>query len=296
MESFAGKTAVITGAGSGLGLALAHALAKEGANLMLADINAVDLAAAEESVRAVGTIDCTSTVTDVAWKGSVDALAERTHERFGKVHLLFNNAGVAVNGPLWESTEADWEWLIGVNLLGVVYGIQAFVPKMIEHGEECHVVNTASVAGLITPPGFSAYTVTKHAAVALSEVLFQDLRARTTQVGVSVLCPAYFPSRISDSDRNRPSSLRNPQHDEETENAVEAIVRHAVERGRLSADEIARITLDGIRANRFYILPHEKIKGAIEKRMQDILLDRTPTNPMARGIAPETPKTSDAAG
>ena len=303
MESFAGKTAVITGAGSGLGLALAHALAKEGVNLMLADVNASDLAAAEASVRAaVGSIECTSTVTDVAWKGSVDALAQRTHERFGRVHLLFNNAGVAVNGPLWESTEADWQWLIGVNLLGVVYGIQAFVPKMLEHGEECHIVNTASVAGLITPPGFSAYTVTKHAAVALSEVLFQDLRARTTQVGVSVLCPAYFPSRISDSDRNRPSSLRNPQHDGhdghdgETDNAVEAIVRHAVERGRLSADEIAGITLEGIRANRFYILPHEKIKGAIERRMQDILLDRTPTNPMARGIAPEAPKTNGPAG
>jgi NAD(P)-dependent dehydrogenase (short-subunit alcohol dehydrogenase family) len=295
MQSFAGKTAVITGAGSGLGLALAHALAKEGANLMLADVNASDLAAAEESVRGSGTVECTSTVTDVAWKGSVDALAERTHGRFGKVHLLFNNAGVAVNGPLWESTEADWEWLIGVNLLGVVYGIQAFVPKMLEHGEECHVVNTASVAGLITPPGFSAYTVTKHAAVALSEVLFQDLRERTTQIGVSVLCPAYFPSRISDSDRNRPSSLRDPKREAATDNAVEAIVRQAVERGRLSTDEIARITLDGIRANRFYILPHEKIKGAIEKRMQDILLDRTPTNPMARGLAPEAPKTDDTA-
>ena len=295
MESFQGRTAVITGAASGLGLAIARALAKEGAQLMLADINANDLATAEEGIRALAangnTIECTSTVTDVAWKGSVEQLAERTKSRFGRVHLLFNNAGVAVNGPLWESTEADWEWLIGVNLMGIVHGIRAFVPDMIAHGEVCHVVNTASVAGLITPPGFSAYTVTKHAVVALSEVLYQDLRARTTQVGVSVLCPTYFPSKIADSDRNRPAALRNPgQAEGDPDNAIEAVVRQAVERGRLSADDIARITLDAIKADRFYILPHEKIKGAIEKRMQDILLDRAPTNPMARGLAPEEPK------
>ena len=283
MQDFAGKTAVITGAGSGLGLALARALAKEGAKLVLADINAQDLAAAEESIVALGA-ECTSTVTDVAWKGSVEALAARARSHFGRVHILFNNAGVAVNGPLWESTEADWEWLIGVNLMGIVHGIRCFVPDMIEHGEVGHVVNTASVAGLITPPGFSAYTVTKHAAVALSEVLYQDLKARTTQIGVSVLCPAFFPSGITDSDRNRPAKLRNPDEAAgDGDNAIEAIVRHAVERGKLSADDIARITLDGIRAEKFYILPHEKIKPSIEKRLQDILLDRPPTNPMARG-------------
>ena len=283
MDSFAGKTAVITGAGSGLGLALARALAGEGARVVLGDINAADLAAAETSIHALGA-ECTSCVTDVAWKGSVEALAARAKSHYGRVHLLFNNAGVAVNGPLWESTEADWEWLIGVNLMGIVHGICSFVPDMIDHGEVAHVINTASVAGLITPPGFSAYTVTKHAAVALSEVLYQDLKARTTQIGVSVLCPAYFPSRITDSDRNRPASLKNPDEKSgEPDNAIEAIVRHAVERGKLSADDIARITLEGIRADRFYILPHPNIKPSIEKRMQDILLDRSPTNPMARG-------------
>lgn len=283
MQDFAGKTAVITGAGSGLGLALSRALAKEGARLVLADINARDLAAAEESIVALGA-ECTSTVTDVAWKGSVEALAAHAKSHFGRVHMLFNNAGVAVNGPLWESTEADWEWLIGVNLMGIVHGIRCFVPDMIEHGEVGHVVNTASVAGLITPPGFSAYTVTKHAAVALSEVLYQDLKARTTQIGVSVLCPAFFPSGITDSDRNRPAKLRNPgEATDDADNVVEAIVRHAVERGKLSADDIARITLDAVSAEKFYILPHERIKPSIEKRMQDILLDRAPTNPMARG-------------
>lgn len=283
MESFAGKTAVITGAGSGLGLALARALAREGARLVLADINADDLAAAEEGLRAAGA-ECTSCVTDVAWGGSVDTLAERAKSHFGHVHLLFNNAGVTVAAPVWESSEADWQWLIGVNLMGIVHGIRSFVPDMIAHGQTGHIVNTASVAGLITPPGFSAYTVTKHAAVALSEVLYQDLMARTTQIGVSVLCPAYFPTRIADSARNRPAALRDPDAKPGApENETEAQVRHAVERGKLSADDIARITLEGIRAGKFYILPHPNIKPSIEKRMQDILLDRLPTNPMARG-------------
>ena len=283
MKSFSRKTAVITGAGSGLGLALARALANEGARLVLADINADDLAAAESSLRAAGA-DCTSCVTDVAWGGSVDALAERARTHYGRVHLLFNNAGVAVSAPVWESSEADWQWLIGVNLMGIVHGIRSFVPHMIAHGETGHIVNTASVAGLVTPPGFSAYTVTKHAAVALSEVLYQDLKVRTTQIGVSVLCPAYVPTRITDSARNRPAALRNPDAKPAPgENETEAQVRHAVERGKLSADDVARITLEGIRAGRFYILPHPNIKPSIEKRMGDILHDRPPTNPMARG-------------
>lgn len=282
MQSFAGKTAVITGAGSGLGLALARALAGEGARLVLADINGDDLAVAEQDLRAAGA-ECTSCVTDVAWSGSVDALAQRAKAHFGRVHLLFNNAGVAVAGPVWESSEADWQWLIGVNLMGIVHGIRSFVPDMIAHGESGHVVNTASVAGLITPPGFSAYTVTKHAAVALSEVLYQDLLVRTTQIGVSVLCPAYFPTRIADSARNRPAALLSPNAKPGApENETEVQVRHAVERGKLSADDIARITLEGIRAGKFYLLPHPNIKPSIEKRMRDILLERQPTNPMAR--------------
>lgn len=281
--SFAGRTAVITGAGSGLGTALARALAREGARLVLADINADDLAAAEAGLRDAGA-DCTSCVTDVAWSGSMDALAAHAKDHYGNIHLLFNNAGVAVSGPVWESSEADWKWLIGVNLMGIVNGIRSFVPGMIAHGELGHIVNTGSVAGLITPPGFSAYTVTKHAAVALSEVLYQDLRGRTTQIGVSVLCPAYFPTRIADSGRNRPASLCDPAAKAGApENETEAQVRHAVEHGKLSADDIARITLDGILAGKFYILPHANIKPSIEKRMQDILLDRPPTNPMARG-------------
>ena len=281
-DSFAGKTAVITGAGSGLGFALARALAAEKAHLVIADINAADLEAVERELCATGAT-VTSCVTDVAWPGSLDSLAARARDRFGAVHLLVNNAGVSVSGPIWESTEADWKWMIGVNLLGVVNGVRSFVPAMLAHGEPAHVVNTASVAGLISPPGFSAYSVTKHAVVALSEVLYQDLRKQDANVGVSVLCPAYFPTRISDSARNRPATLRNPAPAESpSENDDAAQVRRAVQHGRLSADDIARITLDGVRAGRFYILTHPNIKASIEWRMRDILDDRPPTNPLQR--------------
>jgi NAD(P)-dependent dehydrogenase (short-subunit alcohol dehydrogenase family) len=282
MESFRGKTAVITGAGSGLGFALSRALAKEGARLVLADINAADLAAVEKELCASGATT-TSCVTDVAWAGSLDTLAAHAQSAFGNVHLLFNNAGVSVSAPIWESTEADWKWMIGVNLLGVVNGVRSFTPRMMAHGEPAHIVNTASVAGLISPPGFSAYTVTKHAVVALSEVLYQDLRRAGSKVNVSVLCPAYFPTQISDSARNRPAELSNPEASgQPNDNEIAAQVRQAVQRGKLSADDIARITLDGIRDNRFYILPHPNIKPSIERRMQDILLDRAPSNPLER--------------
>jgi NAD(P)-dependent dehydrogenase (short-subunit alcohol dehydrogenase family) len=282
MESFGGRTAVITGAGSGLGFALARALAAERARLVLADVNADDLAKAEATLRASGA-ETTSVVTDVAWERSVDALAEGARAHFGAIHLLFNNAGVAISGPIWEHTAADWKWVIGVNLLGVVNGVRSFVPGMLQHGEPAHIVNTASVAGLISPPGFSAYTVTKHAVVAYSEVLYQDLRKANAPIGVSVLCPAYFPTRISDSARNRPAALRNAAEGEpDSENEAARETRRAVERGKLSADDIARITLDGVRGGRFYILPHPAIKPSIEWRMRDILDERVPTNPMQK--------------
>lgn len=281
MERFTGRTAVITGAGSGLGLALARALANEGAHLVLADINAHDLAAAEASLRPTKA-EITSIVTDVAWEGSVNALAAAARAHFGAIHLLFNNAGVAISGPIWEHTAADWQWVLGVNLLGVVNGVRAFAPSMLQQIEASHIVNTASVAGLISPPGFSAYTVTKHAVVAYSEVLYQDLVKANAKIGVSVLCPAYFPTRISDSARNRPADLRNRDAETPAENEAAAQTRAAVERGKLSADDIARITLDGIRAGRFYILPHPNIKPSVEWRMRDILDDRLPTNPMQK--------------
>ena len=294
LATFDGKTAVVTGAGSGLGLALARALCDEGARLVLADINTDDLARAEKILRDAGGT-CTSCPTDVGWDGSVAALAAHAAAHYGPVHLLFNNAGVAIAGPVWESSAADWEWLVRVNLMGIVHAIRHFVPAMIAHGEPAHVVNTASVAGLITPPGFSAYTVTKHAAVALSEVLYHDLRAIDAAIGVSVLCPAYFPSGIADSARNRPASLRETTLAQtQQDSATEAQMRQAVERGKLSAEDIARITLDGVIDGAFYILPHPKIVPAIEARLQDIVAGRLPTNPMERRKETSSPAAADA--
>jgi NAD(P)-dependent dehydrogenase (short-subunit alcohol dehydrogenase family) len=190
--------------------------------------------------------------------------------------LLFNNAGVVAVGPAWTTTAEDWQWVLGINLMGVVNGIRHFVPRMLEQKGEGHVINTSSVAGLITTPGGSVYCASKHAVVAISECLHRDLELAGASIGVSVLCPAYVNTGIIDSERNRPAELSatNPHAGMYQEN-----LRKAVLSGRLSAADIAQTTMDAIIQNRFYILPHGKIKGAIETRMRDILDERNPTDP-----------------
>jgi NAD(P)-dependent dehydrogenase (short-subunit alcohol dehydrogenase family) len=212
---------------------------------------------------------------DVADAAAVDALAQQAWDRFGAAHLLFNNAGVSPVGPAWTATLEDWQWTIGVNLMGVVHGIRSFVPRMLEQKDECHVVNTASVAGLLSVPASAVYCVTKHGVVTLSECLHHDLRLFGARVGVSVLCPAFVNTGIKDSQRNRPDALAasNP-----LAKPFEQQMRKAVESGRLSAAEVAKITLDAVKENRFYIFTHPKIKGSIETRMRDILDERAPTN------------------
>lgn len=275
MRELNGKTAVITGAASGLGRELAVACAGEGMRLLLADVD-------EEGLR--GTIErlngaeAECLTCDVSRAGDVERLAAVADERFGGTHLLFNNAGVAVAGPAWTTTPDEWKWLLDVNLMGVVHGIRSFVPRMLERGGDAHVVNTASVAGLISPPGSSVYSVTKHGVVALSECLYHELRLTGAEIGVSVLCPAYVDTNIVDADRNRPPELAasNP-----LAAPFQAQVRKAVRSGRLSAAEVARAALDAVKADRFYILTHPKIKGAIEARMHDILEERAPSDPMS---------------
>jgi len=209
---------------------------------------------------------------DVSRAADVDAFAASLRE----VHVVCNNAGVSPLGPLWETTTGDWQWALGVNLWGVIHGVRAFVPRLVAQGEG-HVVNTASVAGLISPPGMGVYNVTKHAVVALSETLYQDLRVQNSAVGVSVLCPAYVPTRISESERNRPKELVGAPAPE----AMKQNLRKAVSSGKLSADDVARAVVAAIKENRFYILTHPRIKGAIQARMEDILAERAPRNPMA---------------
>jgi NAD(P)-dependent dehydrogenase (short-subunit alcohol dehydrogenase family) len=218
---------------------------------------------------------------DVSRAEEVESLAQRARERFGATHLLFNNAGVAVLGPTWTSTLEDWTWILGINLMGVVHGIRAFVPRMLAQGDECHIVNTASVAGFLSLPGSSAYCVSKHAVVTLSECLRHELRLEKASIGVSVLCPAFVNTGIFDSARNRPQELAatNP-----LARPYEDAGRRAVLAGKLSAADVAAITIEAVKAGRFYIFPHPKIKASIEARSRDILEERDPAD-LSRPVA-----------
>jgi NAD(P)-dependent dehydrogenase (short-subunit alcohol dehydrogenase family) len=280
MKALAGKVAAVTGAASGLGRAMANAFAAEGMHVALADVDLQNLFQVEKEIRSRG-VRALSMQVDVSKAAQVEAFAERVVSELGGVHLVCNNAGVSPLGAVWESTAADWQWILGVNLWGVIHGVRAFAPRLIAQNEG-HIVNTASVAGLISPPGSGAYNVTKHAVVALSESLHHDLHSRGAAVGVSVLCPAYVPTGISDSERNRPGDLLNadqPKSQYQTEK--EAMLRKAVASGRLSADDVARAVVAAVKEDRFYVLTHPRIKGAIRARMEDILDERPPRDPLA---------------
>jgi len=274
MKDLKNKVAVITGAASGFGRELAILCAGEGMHLVLTD---VDMAGLEGTRALLGEAQTLLLRTDVSKPEQVETLAQQTYERYGAAHLLFNNAGVAVAGPIWKSTPQDWEWTLGVNLMGVVHGVRSFVPRMLEQGAEAHIVNTASVAGLLAVPASSAYCVSKHGVVVLSECLHHELQQVKAGIGVSVLCPAYVNTGIADAARNRPAELAEANPDSA---AYEERVRAAVRKGKISATDVARITLAGVKAGRFYILTHPNILPSVESRLRDILEDRLPTNPM----------------
>lgn len=281
MKEFRDRVAVVTGGASGLGRAMALRFARAGMRVVLADVQADALRRTTAEFEQAG-YPVLGVQTDVSKGTEVEALADKAFRAFGGVHVLCNNAGVAPGGTLWEQSEKDWEWVLGVNVWGVIHGVRVFVPRMIEQKTDCHVVNTASVAGLLSPPGMGSYCVSKHAVVTLSECLYQDLRAASARVGVSVLCPAYVPTAISDSERNRPALLREDRKRSEADVARDAQLRHAVQSGRITAEQVADSVFGAIEAERFYILPHQKIKAAIEARMQDILLERAPTDTFTR--------------
>lgn len=277
MQELAGKVAVITGAASGFGRELAILCAEADMKLVLADRNEAGMATTIEMLPSPH-VPVIAARCDVSRPQDLENLAERTWEKFGAAHLLFNNAGVAVAGPTWTTTLDEWKWVLDVNLMGVVHGIRSFVPRMLAQGGEAHVVNTASAAGLVSPKGSSVYCVSKHGVVTMSECLYHELREADSSIGVSVLCPAFVDTGIAHSDKTRPEgSAANPLSQRYAEQ-----VRRATKAGRLSAADVARITLDGVRAGRFYILPHKAIKRAIEIRMQDILEDRVPTDTTPR--------------
>ena len=279
MKDFQGKVAVITGGASGLGRAMAERFARAGMSIVLADVEPNALAKAEAEMKAAGA-KVIGVRTDVSKAAEVEALAQQTLAAFGGVHLVANNAGVAEGGNVWDNTVADWEWVLGVNLWGVIHGVRVFTPIMLAQGSEGHIVNTASVAGLLSPPGMGIYSVSKHAVVALSECLHQDLAQKTDKVKCSVLCPAYVPTGIADSGRNRPAELSATRHKSAEDLALDANLKKAVQSGKLTAADVAEKVYQAVRDERFYILTHPKIKPSIQWRMEDILQERNPTNPM----------------
>ena len=279
MKRFAGRIAVVTGAGGGLGRELALRFAREGMKLALADIDEAALAKTGSELKASGSA-AIAVRCDVSNGADVEALAARTLDAFGAVHVVCNNAGIAPLGVVWENTAADWQWTLGVNLWGVIHGVRVFTPILLRQDDEGHIVNTASVAGLIAPPGMGMYNVSKHAVVALSETLHHDLALRGAKVRCSVVCPAYFPSGIAESERSRPAALNETREKSAEDLARDATMRKAVQSGRLSAADIAAQVFEAVRDERFYVLTHPRILPAVEARMRDILEGRNPGSPL----------------
>jgi NAD(P)-dependent dehydrogenase (short-subunit alcohol dehydrogenase family) len=282
MKSFAGRIAVLTGAASGFGLELARLAAREGMKVVMADVQPAALERAAEEVRGLGA-EVLAQVVDVSKAEQVQALAEATFARFGVPHLVFNNAGVASGGLLWEHSLADWQWVLGVNVMGVVHGVHAFTARMLEAARqdpayEGHIVNTASMAGLLTPPNMGVYNVSKHAVVALTETLYQDLKLVSDQVTASVLCPYFVPTGIHLSERNRPGDLAAEQPTR-SQMVAQAMSEKAVTSGKVTAAEVAQFVLDAVAAQRFYIYSHPQALGNVQTRLEDVVQGRNPTDP-----------------
>jgi NAD(P)-dependent dehydrogenase (short-subunit alcohol dehydrogenase family) len=280
MKEFKNRVAVITGAGSGFGREFARIGAARGMKLALADIEANALSAVADELRAQGA-EILIERLDVSDGAAMERFADAVFAQFGAAHLVFNNAGVGSGGLIWENTIADWEWVLGVNLWGVIHGVRCFVPRMIEGGEEGHIVNTASVAGLLSAQTMGVYNVSKHGVVTLSETLFQDLRITGSKLGVTVLCPAFVDTGIKDAGRNRPEALRNTVPPTASQIAAEAQSRKAVISGRITAAEVAAKTFAAIEANQFYCLTHQRIMGAVQQRLEDIVQGQNPRDPFA---------------
>lgn len=277
------RTAVITGAASGFGLELARLAAQEGMKVVMADVQAEALAQAAEALAAEGAAVLPFRL-DVSRAAEVEALAEATRARFGVPHLLINNAGVGAGGLIWEHSAADWDWVLGVNLMGVAHGVRAFVPAMLaavqsDADYEGHIVNTASMAGLVNMPNMGVYNVSKHAVVSLSETLHQDLALVTDRIGASVLCPYFVPTGIAHSARNRPDAPQSPAT--ASQRIAQAMMEKAVDAGKLGAADVAREVFAAVAEGRFYIYSHPQALAEVQQRMEDLLQGRNPGDPFA---------------
>ncbi|MES2423590.1 MAG: SDR family oxidoreductase [Pseudomonadota bacterium] len=284
IEDFKGKTAVLTGAGSGFGLECARIGARRGMNLVLVDVQQDALHAAEAEAKAAG-VQVLARRVDVSNAQQMEALAAEVDQRFGAPHFVFNNAGVGAGGLVWENSVKDWEWVLGVNVWGVVHGVRLFTPMMLAAAEKDpayrgHIVNTASMAGLLAPPNMGIYNVSKHAVVSLTETLYQDLALVTDQVSASVLCPFFVPTGISQSHRNRPGELAAAKPTR-SQLIGQAMSDKAVGSGKITAADVAQKVFDAIAANQFYIYSHPQALRSVQTRMEDVVQARNPTDPFA---------------
>jgi len=284
ISDFKGKTAVLTGGGSGFGLECARIGATLGMNIVLADVqqDALDRATAEISGMGAQVL---SFRLDVSKAAEVEALGAATFARFGAPHFVFNNAGVGAGGLVWENSVADWEWVIGVNVMGVAHGVRVFTPMMLEAAAKDaawrgHIVNTASMAGLLNAPNMGIYNASKSAVVSISETLYQDLSLVTDQISASVLCPFFVPTGITKSHRNRPETLAAAKPTR-SQLIGQSLSDKAVGSGKVTAAEVAQKVFDAIRDNQFYIYSHPRSIGSVQTRMEDIMQIRNPTDPFA---------------
>jgi NAD(P)-dependent dehydrogenase (short-subunit alcohol dehydrogenase family) len=296
MKSFNGRTAVITGAASGFGLEASRIAAREGMNVVMADVQADALDRACAEIRAGGGAVLAHRL-DVSKADEVEALGAATLQRFGAPSFVFNNAGVGAGGLVWENSLHDWQWVLGVNLMGVVHGVRVFTPMMLDAARqdasfEGHIVNTASMAGLLNPPNMGVYNVSKHAVVSLSETLYQDLRLVTDQVTASVLCPFFVPTGITRSQRNRPAELSGDAGLTKSQRVGQEMSDKAVGSGKVSAAMVAQFVFDALREQRFYIYSHPQALASVQTRLEDVVQARTPTDPFAQrpGIGAELRK------
>ncbi|KQT10765.1 SDR family oxidoreductase [Ramlibacter sp. Leaf400] len=282
ISDFKGRTAVLTGGASGFGLECARIGARLGMNLVLVDVqqDALDRARAEMEQAGAPVL---ARRVDVSKAAEMEALAQAVQQRFGAPHFVFNNAGVGAGGLVWENSLADWEWVMGVNVWGVVHGVRLFTPMMLAAAQadpswQGHIVNTASMAGLLTPPNMGIYNVSKHAVVSLTETLYQDLRLVTDQIGASVLCPYFVPTGIHQSERNRPGELAAAKPTR-SQLIGQAMSDKAVSSGKVTAAEVAQKVFDAIAQDRFYVFSHPKALGNVRSRMEAIVEIRNPPDP-----------------
>ena len=284
ISHFKGKTAVLTGGASGFGLECARIAASLGMNVVLVDVQKDALKNAHDEIKALG-VQVMAKRVDVSNAEEMQELASAVFERFGAPHFVFNNAGVGAGGLVWENSVKDWEWLLGVNLWGVIHGVRLFTPMMLEAAKQDasfqgHIVNTASMAGLLTPPNMGIYNVTKHAVVALTETLYQDLKLVSPHISASVLCPYFVPTGINQSERNRPDHLAAAKPTQ-SQLIGQAMSDKAVSSGKVTAAQVAQMVFDAVQTDQFYIYSHPKALGNAQTRFDAIVHGHNPPDPFA---------------